>query len=60
MDQAKILKLIDEALVAAHTAGMEDAAEMEGVSWTGTSSEVEEAKADTAREALLEALGISS
>jgi hypothetical protein len=52
----KLVELLDEALSAAHNAGMEDAAEMEGVSWTGRGSEAEAVIAEAARKVLVEAL----
>ena len=58
-DQFKkhLLVLIDEALDAAHTAGMESAAEMEGCSWTGNGVEKADLAAGDARQSLMDALG---
>ena len=58
MDKEKIHKLLDEALDAAHTAGMESAAVMEGTSWTGNGTEKADLAAGDARQRLLNALGI--
>ena len=58
VDKELILKLIDAALDAAHDAGGEDVAEMEGVSHTGRGSNVEAIRAELTRDALLAALGL--
>jgi len=58
VDKKHLLTLIDEALEAANTAGMEFCADLDGRSWTGKGVEIEDAKAAAARQKLLDALGI--
>jgi len=58
MDKATIRNLLQDALDAARTAGMEDMAEMEGVSYTGEGSKAADACADEAQLRLEAALGL--
>ena len=59
-DQDKIIDLLENALSAAESVGMEFVAESEGCTWSGKSLEEVQQEALKAKKALIEALGLWS